>query len=272
VYALHDIYANTFEGVKINNVRQGFVFGLGADGSSTGQQYGPRNNTVLSPLFENVKQQAIYVGLGVDNFFDNPKLADSGQNGGNVTFTQYPQVYFTNPGNNVTNASSNRPNSFATSNLSTPYLPEVAGRGQFTILAPRRVSLANVTSNTLAFRLPLNTGADGTRGGSSIYTIEYLYQSNNNNFTRKGVMTVAVNLGSSPSYNTNLQLSDEYDFAGVDTSDKSLQLVFSSQLLDQTGAAYTAAVGQIPSSLAILYRNTLAGDNGYLSYSDTIIL
>ncbi len=272
IYALHDIYANVFENCKFNNLRQGIVFGLGADGSSVGQQFGPRNNTILGLVAENVRQHAIYIGLGSGNFVENPRVGDSGQNGGNVTFTQYPQIYFASTGNTVTNVMSSRPGNLAASNLSTVYIPELAGRGEYKISAPRRLGLANVTSNTLAFRLPLNTDASGVPGGSSIYTIDYVYQSTNNNFTRKGIISIALNLGNSPSYNTNIQLSDEYNFAGVDTAEKSLQLVFSAQLLDQTGTAYTALPGQIPSSLAVLYRNTLSGDSGNLSYSYSIII
>jgi hypothetical protein len=156
--------------------------------------------------------------------------------------------------------------------LTTPYIPELAGRGEYKLAAPRRIGLANVLSNTLAFRLPLNTDAAGVPGGNSIYTIDYVYSSTANNFTRKGTLSVALNLGNGPSYNTNIQLSDEYNFAGVDTAQKSLQLVFTAALLDQTGVLYTGSLGQTPSSLAILYRNTLSGDSGFLSYSYTIIL
>ena len=120
--------------------------------------------------------------------------------------------------------------------------------------------------------MPVNTNSSGVPQGSSIYTVDYIYTSGNNNFTRKGTLSIALNLGTSPSYNTNIQLSDEYNFAGVDTAQRSLQLTFTAVLFDQTGAVYTGALGQTPSSLAILYRNTLSGDFGSLAYSYSIIL
>ncbi len=272
IYALHDIYGNVFENCRLTNVRQGIVFGLGADGSSIGQQTGPRNNTIINLQAESVRQQAIYIGLGSWNVFTHPKLGDSGQNGGNVTFTQYPQVYFGSAGNTINNLVSSRTFTLSSSNLSTPYVPEVAGRGEYKIWSPRRIGLANVTSDTLAFRLPVNTDASGVASGGSIYTVEYIYTSGNNAFTRKGTLSIAVHANSTAPYNTNIQLSDEYNFAGIDTAEKSLKLVFSAQLFDQTGAVYTGALGQIPSSLAVLYRNNLSGDYGFLSYSYTIIL
>jgi hypothetical protein len=273
IFSLHDIWANVFDNCKIGNVRQGVVLGLGADGSSVGQQYGPRNNTFNSLQADyNVRQHAIYIGLGSWNVFNNPKVGDAGQNGGNITFTQYPQVYFSSEGNTVTNLISPRITSLGTQNLSTPYVPELAGKGEYKVWSPRRLGLANVSSNTLAFRMPVNTNSSGVPQGSSIYTVDYIYTSGNNNFTRKGTLSIALNLGTSPSYNTNIQLSDEYNFAGVDTAQRSLQLTFTAVLFDQTGAVYTGALGQTPSSLAILYRNTLSGDFGSLAYSYSIIL
>jgi len=46
---------------------------------------------------------------------------------------------------------SSRPGALAAGNLTTVYIPELAGRGEYKISAPRRIGLANVTSNTLVF-------------------------------------------------------------------------------------------------------------------------
>jgi hypothetical protein len=66
--------------------------------------------------------------------------------------------------------------------------------------------------------------------------------------------------------NGSINYSDDYDTTGIGELE-SLQLDFKIILLDEIGAAYTGAGGQIPFSIAVLYKNTLDGDSGILSYS-----
>ena len=279
VFARDDISENVFQDCIIGNVRQGYVFGFGANGSSTGQRFGPRNTRIERNAFGSVRQHAVYVNLGSNNIIRNSNVSDAGANGGNVTYTQYPQIYFNTSGNSAVEITSSRPATLANANLTVPYVPEVAiastASGKYESYVNRRLTLAYVTSSTLAFRLPLSTTVDGVPTGSIVYIVDYSYRSSNNGFTRRGTMTVSVYLGTAPTYTPSVQLSDEYDFAGTDTSEKSIKLSFSAALLDATGATYIASPGQVPSSLGIFYLNLLStggGDSGAFSYTYKAIL
>jgi hypothetical protein len=81
-------------------------------------------------------------------------------------------------------------------------------------------------------------------------------------------MTIAADIT-----RAKIQLTDEYDFAGTDSANTiSLQLDFKASYLDQVGVTYQASAGQLPSSIAISYSNSLTGDVGTLNYSYTSIL
>ena len=272
VFARDDISENVFEDCIISNVRQGYVFGFGANGSSVGQRFGPRNNRIERNAFGSVRQHAVYINLGSNNIIRNSNVTDSGADGGNVSFTQYPQIYFNTIGNSAVEITSSRPSTLANANLTVPYVPEVAGLGKYESHVSRRFTLANVTSSTLAFRLPLSTTVNGIPGGSLVYIIDYSYKSTNNAFTRRGTITVSVNVGTAPTYTPFVQLTDDYDFAGNDTSEKSIKLSFTAAFLDAVGATYIASPGQVPSSLGIFYINALSGDSGSFSYTYKAIL
>jgi hypothetical protein len=217
--------------------------------------------------------------LGSNNSISSSNVSDSGANGGNVSLTQYPQIYFNTTGNSATEITSSRPATLANANLTVPYVPEVAvavtAGGKYESYVNRRFTLAYVTSSTLAFRLPLSATIAGIPTGSIVYIIDYSYRSTNNAFTRRGTMTVSVNVGTAPTYTPFVQLSDEYDFAGNDTSEKSTKLSFSAAFLDAVGATYIASPGQVPSSLGIFYINSLSsggGDSVAFSYTYKAIL
>ena len=272
IFSKHDIVDNIFEDCSIVNVRIGIAFGIGSN-NSVGQQFGPRNNVISRCIFENIKQQALYVNVGTNNIIRNSKVGTAGANGGNVTFTKYSQIYFKTFGNTALDIQSDRPGQLSSNtNITTPYVPELAGKGKYIAYSPRAITLTQVTSPTLAFRLPVSTDEAGAPAGSVVYTVEYSYQSSNNAFTRRGTMTISALIGTSPSYTAaKYQMSDDYDFAGVDSNEKSLKLTFSVKFLDQTGIDYTGAVGQVPSSIAVRYTNTLSGDSGALTYTYTSI-
>ena len=112
----------------------------------------------------------------------------------------------------------------------------------------------------MAFRLPVSTDSGGVPGGSIVYIVDYVYQSRNNGFTRRGTLTISANIDL-----VRVQLSDEYDYAGpVDPSGQTaLQLDFTVGFLNSSGNATTTN----PYSIAINYVNSLVGDSGYLTFS-----
>ena len=266
VFAKGDILNNAFENSYIYDCYIGVAFGINANGSTVGQQYGPRQNTISNSKFNNIKRQAVFVNLGSGNTTINCKYINVGNNGGtNPTSSQYPQVWFNTFGNSVQNDQSDRAVDMSTSNLTHPYVPEVAGHAYYKSFGQQQILLGQVINPVLAFRLPVSTDQNGTPAGSITYEIEYYYQSIANNFTRRGIITISANID-----NKVVQLSDEYDFAGTDPyNQNAIQLSFSVGFLDQTGGNYVGGGGQVPYSIVVNYQNLLASDAGYFNYSYT---
>ena len=266
VYAKQDILNNTFDNCIVDNARQGFALGLTADGTTIGQQYGPRETSITNTKFYNVKQQAVFVNRGVGNSVNGCKFYNVGANGAGYTGIEYPEVFFNVRGNSVTNNYSDR-SVLGTGTLSTAYVPELAGRGKYTSFSTRNVPIAATVSPTFAFRLPCSTDFSGAPTGVIMYSIEYTYTSTNNNFSRRGTITISADVT-----HARIQLSDEYDFAGIDPGNTiSLLLNFRASYLDQLGVAYLGAPGQEPTSIVVNYENNLTGDIGTLEYAYTAI-
>jgi len=261
VYAKADIVNNTFLVGHMYDVNQGFGLGngmIGGSGQPVGLQFGPCKTTIDGFNFEEVKQQAVYVACGIDNIVKNCRLTNVGQDAGSVLDTQYPQIYFKVNGNVAENNSSDRWALLHNStNIGVQYVPEVSGWGAEQSFGTKRIDLGAVG---LAFRLPVSTDSGGVPGGSIVYIVDYVYQSRNNGFTRRGTLTISANIDL-----VRVQLSDEYDYAGpVDPSGQTaLQLDFTVGFLNSSGNATTTN----PYSIAINYVNSLVGDSGYLTFS-----
>jgi hypothetical protein len=266
VYSKKDIVNNQFEYFSVFDVRQGFVLGEGADGSSISEQYGARNTIISHCRFVNVKRHAVYIEFGNSNTVQDTMLNNVGNNGGGHVTAQYPQIYFRTVGNAVVNTQSDRSTGLSTSNFSTPYVPEVSGIATYVSYGIKQISLGQYSNSNLAFRLPVSTNQFGTPVNTVTYKINYVYKSTSNNFSRTGCITVVADIA-----NNYLQLSDDYSFAGIDTNGTiSRMLDFTVSFADQLGDEYTtSSIGQIPYSLVINYTNTLAADAGYFSYSYT---
>jgi hypothetical protein len=108
VYAKQDILNNSFTDCYITNVRQGFVLGDGANGTTVGQQYGPRETQIVRCKFDDVKRHAVYVDRGTGNTTRDCKLTNVGNDGSGVYFPEYPQIYFGSVGNTSQNDQSDR--------------------------------------------------------------------------------------------------------------------------------------------------------------------
>jgi hypothetical protein len=247
------------------------MLGQGSNGSTTGQQFGPRETSIINSKFYNIKQHAVYVNLGTGNTVRDCKFITVGNDGGATPI--YPQIYFAIFGNNSQSNQSDRSKDLATSNLAVPYVPELGGEGSYSSYNTNQITLGYITSPVFAFRLPVNTTFDGSPHGSIFYTINYFYKSSDFHFTRSGIITISADIE-----NAKIQLSDEYNFAGADDSQSTRAKVldFSTYFLDQNGVRYTGAIGQAPSSIAINYSNTLndssdplhpISDAGFLNYA-----
>lgn len=275
VFSKHDISNNLFEDCFLVDLRQGFALGAGATGAP-GEQYGPRDTHITNCKFENVKRQAVYVEKGTGNTTRDCVLKNVGNDGGGHINAQYPQIYFNTPGNTSINDRSDRPDGLSRDNLEVPYVPEVSGHSvTYSLYGTRQISLGQITSPTLVFRLPVSTTSAGAPEQAITYTVDYIYKSNASNFSRQGKMTIVADIDASTDVTIRqpvIQLTDDYNYSGTGTDEDQLKLDFTVRMLDQLGDTYTGAAGQTPYSLAIYYTNTLSGDAGTFSYTYTAVL
>lgn len=268
VYAKQDILNNAFKDCYVTDCRQGFILGEGANGSSVGEQYGPRETQISNCRFDDVKRQAVFVDLGKNNTVVDAKMSNVGNNGGGHVSAEYPQVYFKHAGNSAKNVYSDRSGvlSVPTAELiAVPYVPEVAGFVTYTSFSSQQISIGQITNAALCFRLPASTDQYGDPSRSIGYKIDYVYRSVNNNFTRQGTLTIGASVDPGVA-----QLTDEYNFSGPDES-LTLNLDFTVVLLAQDGTDYVGDLGQVPSSVAVKYTNSLVGDVGTLEYTYTSV-
>jgi hypothetical protein len=272
ITAYQDITNLEVTSFDISNCYQGIVFGFnvetgfvssGASGSD--QSVGPCLSLMQNLVFTNIKRHAIISYLGTNNNFNDIRLTNVGCNGGGNLGgpATYPQIYFAQANNFAEKVISDRANDFATQNTNLVYVPEVAGQTKYTVPYTYKTTLNQNISYNLAFRLPVSTNAISSPVGGIQYTIDYFYNSTQYLFVRKGTIHISADID-----NALIQLSDEYDFAGADPNFTYAPLLdFEAKFFDQAGALYIGSAGQVPSSIAVRYLNTLSNDNGVLSYS-----
>jgi len=269
IFSKYDILNNIFDNCLVVDAYQGFSLGTGTNINLTGQHYGPRETTISNTKFINVRRHAVYVEIGTGNTTSNCRYYNVGCNGGgNPLYAAFPQVYFGSYGNASTNDKSDRVNDLSTVNLTTVYQPEISGHAVYKLHGCKDISLGYRTTPDLAFRLPVSTDQYGVPTGAISHTIDYIYTSITNNYTRKGTMTISGNMTTG-----RIQLSDEYDFDGADPDGtKQLLLDFTASYTDSTGATYTGAAGQEPCTIVIKYVNNYPADAGTLNFSRTTAL
>lgn len=271
VSALQDIKNNIFDNCTFYNAYAGIylgedIFGNLSDGTTTGQTNGPREIQIINSRFENIKKHGIMIYRGSINTVQNCKFINVGSMGAGVVGAEYPEIFFGKTGNTVENVYSDR-SSLATSNITTLYVPEVAGNGIYRSYGVTNIYVGQQSNYQYLFRLPAMTTSDGTPSGTIVYTLDYSYVSTTSSFSRRGTMTIAADIN-----NIKIQSSDDFDFAGADPTDSiAIQLDFQASFIDATGTKYTGAVGQQPSGIGIYYVNNQGGDYGYMTYSYSAI-
>lgn len=108
VWSKQDILNNSFRDCQVFDCRQGFVLGEGANGTTVGEQYGPRETLIDNTKFENIRRHAVFIGRGSGNTTKECKLTNVGNDGAGSFFPIYPQIYFNTPGNTSQNDQSDR--------------------------------------------------------------------------------------------------------------------------------------------------------------------
>jgi Pectate lyase superfamily protein len=277
---------NLFENCYFANSLMGFFLGNGYVYNIGTSPTGPVQTQIVNNKFYYIQQEAIYIAAGTGTTVQNCKYTYVGNNGGTNLVSTYPQVYFATYGNLSVGDISDRDTNLANPNTSSnptfaliPYVPVVSGHGTYSYTGNSSLSLNYTVSATQIFKLPLtwlssqtvpkatlfSTVSPAGPTGQIIYSVPYVYASNKN-FTRQGILTIKADAA-----NQQLQLSDEYNFAGADaspntTSSIATNLDFQAQFLDKNGVL-TSISSLAPFSIVVTYINTLSSDSGTFSYT-----
>ena len=245
VYAKQDIINNVAIACAFHTMYMGVSFGQGANLTSTGERFGPRNNSVTESVFEDVRRQGIKVANGNGNLSSLNRFTNVGNdNASSALSPVYGQIEFDSIGNSSVQDIFDRADDLATSNSTTPYVGEVIGQTSFNNVLTRKVGIVQTGSFVNLFRLPIAS----TIG----YEIEYVYQSTSHARMRRGKLLLAIDRA-----NSNVQIVDEYEYTGI-SGDTNLE--FSATLVDSDTS------GSVD-SIQIKYRNSSTGDTATMSYT-----
>ena len=266
VYAKQDIINNKFLECTFIDCKFGISFGVGADGTTLGQQFGPRKNKIENCYFENIYQEGIYINFGYDNISNANTFVGVGNNGGTNTDLLkglYSQIKFNTNGNSSTNENFDRADPFVTANdlasntnnYSSKYIKEVSGKGTFSINQTKTVTLVRNNSFVNVVRIPFVK--------SSSIEIYYTLESSANPQMRRGKISVAIDADS-----LTCQLVDDYEYIGpvgelpASAYSNSTKIQFKG-IIYGTPGSYDGA-----GALFLQYKNTNApGDTSSLTYS-----
>ena len=147
--------------------------------------------------------------------------------------------------------------SFPSNQLS--FIPEVCGKSvTYTRYGTWISEINNITNPVVAIRLPARTDRDGIPEKIANYIINYNYYSlTTNGYIRRGVINVSADY-SHPT--TPIQLVDEFDYSGLEDDESALTLRFSAEFN-----------GESLGGINIFYENSLASEQGDLTYTYTVI-
>jgi hypothetical protein len=273
VSAKYDIINNQFNTGYVEECRQGFVLGDNANGTTPGQEYGPRETTIIEYKFYRVMRHAVYLELGSKNATKFCTYTNVGNDGADNIEAIYPQLYYAVPNNTSIGDKSDRHDDLARNNLFTLYVPEFAGHGTYKPdVHEGSISLqGSGPVYFLAFRLACNTTGNGIPSGPITYSLEYQFVSAQAPyFTRRGVMTIAAYTAGTTS-TSSIQLSDDFDFAGPDITALQTSLDFKAVFLDESNAVCTSP-SQTPASIGVYYANPYGGASGEFYYTYSAVL
>lgn len=212
VFAKQDIRNSKFINGQLVNHRQGFYFGIGADGISAGEQFGPRYITIENCYFENIDLEGIYIAKGYSNRSVSNTFVNVGSNGGGYQDNESSIVRFTTTGNTSELDNFDRSNPVTASqdleqaNFGLVYKREVSGKALYAKKEPRTITLTYNTSLTNLFRLPTVE--------TTSFEINYVLESTFYTQVRRGRILISYDKDAD-----TLQVSDEYEYTGSTNED-----------------------------------------------------
>ena len=229
VYAEQDIFNNYFSACEFLSSQYGVNFGnfvmetLPEDRPSA-YQYGPRKNLIENCYFDTIDKEGVIITNGTGNKTRGNTFVNVGNEGAGNDNNVYSQIKFVPVGNSSVQDNFDRAvdiyyepdGSLLDKSLSytfaADYLPEVAGRVNWTDSEPRTLALVrslSVSSYTNLFRIPF-TATCGIE-------VTYILENTNNTQMRRGKLLVAIDVNTS-----TLQISDNYDYTGTSGDDTNI--------------------------------------------------
>lgn len=237
LYAKQDIISNQFDSCIFTTLDTGISFGVGADGFTTGEIYGPRKNSIKNSLFEIIKKHGIYIDKGNGNKSRSNTFINVGNNASGNASNLYNQISFNSQGNSSIQDNFDRADDLATAAWSSSYIKEIGGISYQQLAEPRKVNIGFAAIASEAFRIPLSN--------ATAYEINYMHESSVYQQMRKGKLNIAVDLARS-----QLLIVDEYEYAGVAGSEENLS--FSGSIVNN--------------NLVIYYTNINPNDSSSITY------
>jgi hypothetical protein len=229
IYAEQDIFNNHFSACEFLSSQYGINFGnfvmaaLPQDRPSA-YQYGPRKNLIENCYFDTIDNEGVIVTNGTGNKTRGNTFVNVGNEGSGNDNSVYSQIKFVPTGNSSVQDNFDRAvdiyynpvsgvliDKSLSYNLTADYLPEVAGKVNWSDLEPRTLPLVrslSVSSYTNLFRIPF-TATCGIE-------VTYILENTNNTQMRRGKLVVAVDVTG------NLQISDNYDYTGTTGDDTNI--------------------------------------------------
>lgn len=268
VYSDSDIVNNHFTSGYMTDLKFGFALGTATDGITVGQQYGPTTIQISNFTFNNIKQQAVKLGVCSYSIINDINLINVGNDGGLSSVPLYPQMYINSHDIVVERIISDRPAVVSPPVSLIKYIPIVAGKVSFVAFGGYKIlNLPQSATPANLFKLPIPTDDTGAISGVINYKIDYIYNSTTINFVRSGTLYITLNLttfvvAGVPNY-SNIEVFDEYNYTGLEDYNRSMTLKV--KLVTSSGAE--AAVGTLPFNIIVAYTNNITSDSGSLTYS-----
>ena len=245
VYAKQDIIGNDFHSCEFDTLYTGVSFGVGANLTTIGEQYGPRNNSISYCTFEDILRQGIKVANGSGNISTSNRFVNVGNDGGGNSQAVYGHVEFDSLSNVSVHDVFDRSSELGSGNSNDAYIGEVLGKTHFVNLFTRQETLVQTATFIPLCRLPL--------GNAIGYEINYVYQSTTHTQMRSGKINISVD-----GVNGTLQLSDDFDYTGTAGAELNLQI---------EAVIEDANSDTVDDTIQLNYKNSTIGENAKFTYT-----
>ena len=226
VHSKYDIRDNVFSNCEFINGYNGVLFGLDANLSSDGEEYGPRNNIIAGCMFTNIDRQGIFVVNGYGNRSVTNNFINVGNDGGGNQNNETAIIRFDTNGNSSSDDIFDRRimpydtlNDLSSNNFNRDYVAEVQGKVHQEINSTNRVDLISSNIPIQFMRFPVDTDAS--------IEISYLMKSTKTtapqyNQVRKGKIHLVVDYLNIDLVQQHVRLVDEYEFVGEEFDDDNI--------------------------------------------------